>query len=118
MRSVAARSAWDFPVRARSRTVDLTAAQRDRAVGAVIGMATGDALGAGYEFQPPNPPDRIAMIGGGIGTFEPGSGPTTRRWRFRSWRPWPEVTICSIPPFRIGWPSSGSIGPAARRISG
>ena len=52
--------------------MDLTAAQRDRAVGAVIGMATGDALGAGYEFQPPNPPDRIAMIGGGIGTFEPG----------------------------------------------
>ena len=45
--------------------MDLTAAQRDRAVGAVIGMATGDALGAGYEFQPPNPPDRIAMIGGG-----------------------------------------------------
>ena len=52
--------------------MDLTAAQRDRAVGAVLGMATGDALGAGYEFQPPNPPDRIAMIGGGIGTFAPG----------------------------------------------
>ena len=43
--------AWDFPVRARSRTVDLTAAQRDRAVGAVIGMATGDALGAATNFS-------------------------------------------------------------------
>lgn len=52
--------------------MDLTAAQRDRAVGAVLGMATGDALGAGYEFQPPNPPDRIAMIGGGLGVFDPG----------------------------------------------
>lgn len=53
--------------------MDLTAAQRDRAVGAVIGMATGDALGAGYVFQPPNPPDRIAMIGG-VGNVQ------TREW--------------------------------------
>ena len=31
----------------------LTAAQRDRAWGALLGTAAGDALGAGYEFDPP-----------------------------------------------------------------
>lgn len=50
----------------------LTTAQMDRAVGAVLGMATGDALGAGYEFQPVRPAGEIDMIGGGLGPFEPG----------------------------------------------
>lgn len=50
----------------------LTTAQRDRAVGAVLGMSTGDALGAGYEYGIPQPADQIAMIGGGLGPFEPG----------------------------------------------
>jgi ADP-ribosylglycohydrolase len=44
----------------------------DRAVGAVIGMAVGDALGAGYEFQPARHDiEQIDMIGGGLGPFEP-----------------------------------------------
>lgn len=50
----------------------LNSAQMDRAVGAVLGMATGDALGAGYEFQPVRPAAEIDMIGGGLGPFEPG----------------------------------------------
>jgi ADP-ribosyl-[dinitrogen reductase] hydrolase len=43
----------------------------DRIAGTLLGMAAGDALGAGYEFETP-PFDRIAMIGGGLGDFAPG----------------------------------------------
>ena len=51
----------------------LTAAQRDRACGVLLGCAAGDALGAGYEFGPPLGPDvAVDMIGGGLGPFEPG----------------------------------------------
>ncbi len=38
----------------------------------MLGLAVGDALGAGYEFTTPAPDVPIAMIGGGIGGFEPG----------------------------------------------
>lgn len=52
---------------------DLTPAQLDRAVGAVLGSAVGDALGAGYEFgSAPLPPTGPEMIGGGLGNFAPG----------------------------------------------
>ncbi|WP_404290059.1 ADP-ribosylglycohydrolase family protein [Glutamicibacter arilaitensis] len=38
-----------------------------------MGMAAGDALGAGYEFNAPMPLDApVAMIGGGLGDFAPG----------------------------------------------
>jgi ADP-ribosyl-[dinitrogen reductase] hydrolase len=51
----------------------LTPAQLDRACGAVLGSAVGDALGAGYEFDGVRPgPDGPQMIGGGLGNFEPG----------------------------------------------
>lgn len=51
----------------------LTAAQRDRACGALLGCAAGDALGAGYEFGPPLGADvPVDMIGGGLGPFAPG----------------------------------------------
>ncbi|OBK97657.1 ADP-ribosylglycohydrolase family protein [Mycobacterium sp. 1165178.9] len=50
-----------------------TAAQRDRACGALLTSAAGDALGAGYEFGPPLAPDvSVDMIGGGLGPFKPG----------------------------------------------
>lgn len=51
----------------------LTSAQKDRAAGVLLGLATGDALGARYEFQPPLP-DAIAvgMFGGGQLGWEPG----------------------------------------------
>ncbi len=51
----------------------LTAAQRDRACGALLATAAGDALGAGYEFDPPMAADAaVDMIGGGLGAFERG----------------------------------------------
>ncbi len=57
--------------------------QLDRALGVVLASAAGDALGAGYEFKPgwsgaPEP----AMIGGGLGNFEPGewTDDTTMAW--------------------------------------
>ena len=60
-----------------------TAAQLDRACGAVLGAAAGDALGAGYEFGCATVgPDGPQMIGGGLGNFAPGewTDDTTMAW--------------------------------------
>lgn len=57
--------------------------QLDRACGAVLGSAVGDALGAGYEFgSAPLGPEGPAMIGGGLGGFAPGewTDDTTMAW--------------------------------------
>ena len=43
----------------------------DRCAGALLGLAAGDALGAGYEFQSP-PSGEASMKGGGLGGWEPG----------------------------------------------
>src|SRR4051794_9891558 len=61
----------------------LTPAQVDRACGAVLGTAVGDALGAPYEFGLAKVgPDGPQMIGGGIGGFAPGewTDDTTLAW--------------------------------------
>ncbi len=50
----------------------LTAIQKDRAAGVLLGTAAGDALGAGYEFSYPRPETPIDMVGGGPFGFEPG----------------------------------------------
>lgn len=51
----------------------LTAAQTDRAAGVLLGMACGDALGAGYEFGPPLPENAaVTMKGGGGFGWAPG----------------------------------------------
>lgn len=52
---------------------ELSPAQTDRAIGALVGLACGDALGAPYEFQPPVPDTRpIDMAGGGSLAWAPG----------------------------------------------
>lgn len=43
----------------------------DRCAGVLLGLAAGDALGAGYEFAVP-PSGEAAMIGGGHGGWDPG----------------------------------------------
>ncbi|WP_454165006.1 ADP-ribosylglycohydrolase family protein [Gordonia iterans] len=51
----------------------LTPTQLDRACGAVLGSAVGDALGAPYEFDRATVgSDGPQMIGGGLGDFAPG----------------------------------------------
>lgn len=60
-----------------------TTRRRDRAEGALLGVAVGDALGAGYEFGSTRlGPDGPAMIGGGLGDFAPGewTDDTTMTW--------------------------------------
>ena len=52
--------------------MELTTAQRERAVGVLIGQACGDALGVPYEFGSPPADGRPAMKGGGLGPFAPG----------------------------------------------
>lgn len=45
----------------------------DRAAGALLGAACGDALGVPYEFAPRLTEDRTPeMVGGGLGDYEPG----------------------------------------------
>lgn len=56
-----------------TRDQRLTSAQTDRAAGALLGTACGDALGAGYEFGPPLGSSRaVAMVGGGSFGWAPG----------------------------------------------
>jgi ADP-ribosyl-[dinitrogen reductase] hydrolase len=52
---------------------DLTFAQTDRGIGALVGLAGGDALGAGCEFEPRVPYTRpLTMSGGGAFRWAPG----------------------------------------------
>lgn len=58
---------------AKDPTGQLSFEQRERAVGAVVGAAAGDALGAPYEFQSPvADSEDIDMIGGGVLGWQPG----------------------------------------------
>ncbi|MEV0945056.1 O-acetyl-ADP-ribose deacetylase [Rhodococcus sp. NPDC049939] len=50
----------------------LSEEQTDRASGVLLATASGDALGAGYEFTTPRPDAVIDMIGGGVCASAPG----------------------------------------------
>src|SRR6478672_8079487 len=53
--------------------MELTTAQRDRAVGTLLGTAAGDALGAASELAPPRGTAlEVAMVGGGSFGWQPG----------------------------------------------
>lgn len=53
-------------------SAQLTTAQRDRAAGAVVGLAVGNALGNGYAFMPPPEPGDVSMQAGGLGRYSVG----------------------------------------------
>ncbi|MFC7465212.1 ADP-ribosylglycohydrolase family protein [Brachybacterium sp. GCM10030252] len=58
---------------AETRGPGLTPVQRQRAIGSVVAAATGDALGAPYEFHAPVvASEDIGMIGGGVLGWQPG----------------------------------------------
>jgi len=59
----------------RQAPTKLSAQQLDRAVGAIIGMAVGDALGSQYEFGPSHPDDFVPEFG--VGKFGHGVGEWT-----------------------------------------
>ncbi|MDR2703786.1 MAG: ADP-ribosylglycohydrolase family protein [Cellulomonadaceae bacterium] len=52
--------------------MELSPDQLDRARGALLGAAVGDALGTGYEFESAPFTGQAEMIGGGLGNFAPG----------------------------------------------
>lgn len=55
----------------------------DRAVGVLLGGATGDALGVPYEYgSRPLPPagESPRMLGGGLGGYAPGQWSDEPRW--------------------------------------
>ena len=47
--------------------MNLNTAHKDRAAGVLLGLACGDALGAGYEFGPPLPAETPVQMKGGTG---------------------------------------------------
>ena len=56
-----------------TNTPRLSTTQLDRAVGALVAAAAGDALGAGYEFGPPlSASTPVRMVGGGTFGWAPG----------------------------------------------
>ena len=56
----------------KDQAAQLSAEQRERAVGSVVAAAAGDALGAPYEFQSPvADSEDIDMIGGGVLDWQP-----------------------------------------------
>ena len=62
------------------------ASKSDRIEGVLLGLASGDALGAPYEFQPPRGPELEVVMAGGAETYKGGAAwrrmvltPTTAR---------------------------------------
>jgi ADP-ribosylglycohydrolase len=79
----------------------LSPAVLDRAVGAVLASATGDALGAPYEFGPPRPDARCAMEGGGGFQWQPGE-----------WTDDTQLALALLTPMSEGHVDAGRMGRA------
>ena len=57
----------------------------DRALGCLLGLAVGDALGTTLEFSKRDAhPTLTDMVGGGPFAFSRANGPMTRAWRCAS----------------------------------
>ena len=70
----------------------------ERAAGSLLGLAAGDALGAGYEFHPSGPA-RAEMVGGGLGGWEPGE-----------WTDDTQMAICIAEVTQAGPPDPHAVG--------
>ena len=78
--------------------------------GTLIGLAAGDALGAGYELAVPPRQGEAAMIGGGLGNWEPGE-----------WTDDTQLAVCIAPRAisilrlsgRSSWPGTGRDRPTS-----
>lgn len=70
----------------------------DRVAGTLVGLAAGDALGAGYEFGPPAPAEP-RMIGGGLGGWDPGE-----------WTDDTQMAICIAEVTATGFTDPSAIG--------
>jgi ADP-ribosyl-[dinitrogen reductase] hydrolase len=70
----------------------------DRAAGVLLGLAAGDALGAGYEFSSP-PSGEAEMIGGGLGSWEKGE-----------WTDDTQMALCIAEEAAAGALSPGNVG--------
>ena len=63
---------------------------RDAARGMLLGLAVGDALGTTVEFKPRGTFTPVTtIVAQDRSSWSPGSGPTTRRWRFALATVWP-----------------------------
>ena len=71
----------------------------DRAVGAVVASAAGDALGAGYEFGPPLGADTPVVMDGG-GNFD---------WAPGEWTDETQMALAVLIPLADGRPDLGAI---------
>jgi ADP-ribosyl-[dinitrogen reductase] hydrolase len=105
--------------------MELTAAQRDRVCGVLLGTVAGDALGAPFEFGGP-----LGPTSGSTSTTrsanarcgKPANGPMTRRWRSRSPRSPPPARISGRRPRRTRlcdqWASAPGIKDVGIQTSG
>ena len=72
-RSTASTRCWRWHDHHPAHGARLSPAQTDRAAGVLLGLACGDALGAGYEFAPARiHGEPVAMAGGGSFGWAPG----------------------------------------------
>lgn len=99
-------------------SLKLTTAQIDRAAGVLLGMACGDALGAGYEFGPPLGADvEVRMAGGGSCGWAPGEWTDDTSMAIASPRSPPRAATSGWWSRRTGSPHVGPSGAKTPKMS-